>query len=154
MSTQVFSHSLRLNDFRENCGYNFCSWQNVKKHIDKQSDNALALVFTPMHYKPFVFKTSNNKVLSTQFSCEESEFCDKEFIESKFKGNDVNDIFVVGTDELKFRGFSDSVVLTQEKKIDGDCGSLYDHARSFAGRPTRKAINLYHFNSKDKLELH
>lgn len=141
---QIYSNFIRLGKFREEWSDYFYVWTNTKEYVDGNSDNALVLAFTQMHYKPFVFN-SNNKLLNTKDPCEQSEFCDLTFVESRLK-NGFKDVFVAARGELNFRGDSESVILKQIKTIDGSRKDLY--GRLF-NRPSKSSIYLYHFKLKN-----
>ena len=148
--TQTVSNVFRLNRFRGGWGNHFCSWQNAKKYIDRHSNKALALAYgTDMHYRPFVFGKSNNKLLYSQSLCDQTDFCDLEFIESKFKEG-YKDIFVFGKSKVQFKGNSKSVILYQQEFLDGDSGDLYDRFKRFIGHPSKPVLYLYHFKFKDE----
>lgn len=145
---QILHNGVRLNRFRGAWGNHFCAWQNAEKYIDKHSNNALALAYnTDMHYRPFSFNKSDNKLLFSQSSCEKTDFCDLNYIESKFKEG-YKDIFVFGKSKPQFRGISKNVILHQQEFIDGDSGDLYDRFKRFIGHPSEPVMYLYHFKLK------
>ena len=143
---QVKYNLKRFKEFRDIWGNHFCAWQNTKKYIENKSDNALTLALnTDTHYRPFIFENINNRLLFTSSSCDESEFCELKFIESKFKESFI-DVFVAAKSELSFRGKSENVILNKIENIYGNCNVLY--SRLFY-RPSKAAIYLYHFKLQD-----
>ena len=146
--SQLILNVNRLNKFREKGGVKICAWRNAEKFVESSSGNALALALTTFQYKPFVFYESDNSILSTQASCEQSEFCDLSYIEAKFDTGSYDDIFVLGNKELTFDGSSEVVTLVQKTKISSDSGDLYDRLKRRLGHKFKNVINLYHFKLK------
>jgi len=138
----------RLNRFRGGWGNYFPAWRNAEKYINKTADNALALSINRMHYKPFVFRESNNKIINTLPPCEKSPFCDLNFIETEFHENRYKDIFVVGWGgwgPLNFRGESGKIILKEVRSFSGDTGDLYDIFKNFIGHGSVPMVYVYHF---------
>ena len=135
----------RLNRFRGGWGNYFPAWRNAEIYINETADNALALSINKMHYKPFVFRESNNKIINTLPPCEKSPFCDLNFIETKFHENRYKNIFVVGWGELNFRGEADKFILKEVSSFSGDTGDLYDIFKNFIGHGSVPTVYVYHF---------
>lgn len=142
---QVFMKLPHLNQFRGGWGNYFCSFKNTKKYIDNNSNNALVLAITSMHYKPFVFRHSGNKILNDNNPAKFSSFTDLNFIENKFIIEKYKDIFVINIGVLNFRGETKKVKLKEMITIDGDTDDLYDRFKRLIGRPSKPILNLYHF---------
>jgi len=60
----IFVKLPRLNHLRGGWGNYFCAMKNTEKFIDSASNNALSLTINKMHYKPFVFRNSDNEIIS------------------------------------------------------------------------------------------
>lgn len=142
---QLLSNVNRLSKFREKGAIELCSWKNAERFIEQNSDNALALALTKSQYRPFVFYNSANSVMSTQLTCEESEFCNIDFLEEKFNAGGYDDIFIISSEELRFRGNPEAEILQEKAMVDSDTGDLYDRLRRRLGHKFKDVINIYHF---------
>ncbi|MDD5618782.1 MAG: hypothetical protein PHG69_06800 [Candidatus Omnitrophica bacterium] len=149
MVSQIYSNIIRLDGFRENWKNYFFVWQNAKSYIEKEKKNALILAFTNLAYNPIAFYNSGNKILSTTSSCKESEFCDYNFLETRIKDG-FEGIFVLGKNELQFRGSSAKVILQKKEEINSDSKVLYDRLKLISGHKSDALLYLYYFKIKNR----
>jgi hypothetical protein len=144
IGVQILHNGVRLNKFRGGWGNYLCAWQNAAKFIENNSNHALALAFTKNHYKPFFFRNLNNQVSNTMDPSSQSQFCDINFIEGKFKEG-FSDVFVVAEQKLNFRHPSDRINLVDMTPMDGDSGDWYDYLKTRLGRLSKVIVYIYHF---------
>lgn len=145
--SQIYINNQRLVRTKRVWTDNFVSWQDSKEYVENNSDSALVLAFTEMHYRPFLFYGPKNRVLNTSDSYETSQFCDLSFIDAKFKEG-YNDIFVIGSEELSFRGSSENMALKQSIVLNKDCDHLCIYLKNNAGNQYKPQKYIYHFRLK------
>lgn len=131
---------VRLNQFRGGWGNYFCAWDNTRKYINEQSNNAVVFTATEMCYRPFVFRNSNNEIMNNKAGSD-----DLAFIEKVFEERGCDDIFLAERFGVRFKGKSEKVILKNTTVIDGNTGDLYDHLKLMIGRGSRPVIHVYHF---------
>ena len=146
-SLQLVSNVFRLNRFRGGWGNYFCSRQNAKKYVLGQTDHGLVLAFNGMHYLPFIFTNSSNRIENTTNSPQESEYCDLQYIEKRFEEG-YADIFVLVDHECEFRNNSKRIILKDCIYISSEGDNLYDQLKKKMGRFFVSVLRIYHFKKQ------
>ncbi len=142
--SQILLNAFLLNRFRGRWGNHLGSWQSAKKHIEKQSNNALVLAITTMCYTPFMYYDKNITVMNNEIHPTKNSFADLTYIKSKLEEG-YEDVFVLRAYPMSFKGEEVEVKLVEDILMNGDTGDIYDSIKKFIGRPPTSRVHLFHF---------